>query len=73
MVTAGCYPKAVADPEGFILRKVIVTLLVVALLGTATVRPATAQGRLSLIADTEIEYTLLQFLQPILQAAGVSA
>ena len=52
------------------MRKVIVTLLVVALLGTATVRPAKAQ--LSLIADTEIEYTLRQFLQPILQAAGVS-
>ena len=54
------------------MRQAIVTLLVVALLGTATVQPASAQGRISLIADTEIEYTLRQFLQPILQAAGVS-
>ena len=54
------------------MRKAIVTLLVVVLLGTTAVRPATAQGRLSLIADTEIEYALSRFLEPILQAAGVS-
>lgn len=52
--------------------KRIITLFCLALLATAPVRAALAQGKLNLIRDAEIESTIRTFITPIWRVAGLN-
>lgn len=58
-------------PARTLLTRAAATLVAVAVLVTATVRPASAEG-LALIRDAEIENTIEDWATPLLRAAGVA-